>query len=61
MDFIFGLALGAYLMPAIIDGTAIYIADRKADDEPTQLESITTALMGGLLWPMGQVRAEPMD
>lgn len=42
--------LGGYLMPACFFMVLIFLEDRKADDEPTILDSTVTALISGLLW-----------
>ena len=50
---------GGYLAPAVLFGWLVWRAEGYADDSPTTLERATSALMNGLGWPFGAVRAEP--
>jgi len=59
MDFIVGLIIGAYLMPAILDGWSIWKAEYVSGADLA--DSIATAIVGGVIWPFAPRRSEPMD
>lgn len=43
---------GGYIVPASLHMHGIYRTDRKAPDNPTVGDSLITAIIGGLLWPL---------
>lgn len=43
---------GGYLIPAIFFAGEIWEGDRKNPDEPTIADSLATAVLGGLTWPL---------
>ena len=59
MLFLSGLIIGAYLMPAILDGWSIWKAEYVSGADLA--DSIATAIVGGVIWPFAPRRSEPMD
>lgn len=57
--FLLGFLIGGYLIPAIRDGHAVWIAEGQAEDDPSFLERLVTALAAGALWPLSEFQAEP--
>ena len=61
MTFLFGFLIGGYLIPAIRDAQASWIAEADAPDSPSTFERAMTAVIGGIMWPAALFRAEASE